>query len=192
MADDYECTFDPTRLESYKHGLYEFMDERLGEELGRVGGDTLGGAYEAARRMLIDTYQELLQLPHDELSQFSPLVSHPELSYVMRCAELCEDFHEDLEFHFSLGISSLLQKLNVSSPSLGSVQNSWSLMRRVVPVDIAVPIAAGIVLLAAVMLPRFLSWRLLLPSFALYGGFYTYERIAWTVRSKEDALKQQV
>lgn len=53
MADDYECTFDPTHLESYKHGLYEFMDERLGEELGRVGGDTLGGAYEAARRMLI-------------------------------------------------------------------------------------------------------------------------------------------
>ena len=34
--------------------------------------------------------------------------SHPELSYVMQCAELCEDFHEDLEFHFSLGITSLL------------------------------------------------------------------------------------
>ena len=53
MADDYKCTFDPTHLESYKHGLYEFMDERLGEELGRVGGDTLGGAYEEARRMLL-------------------------------------------------------------------------------------------------------------------------------------------
>ena len=53
MVDGYECKFDVTHLESYKHGLYEFMDERLGEELGRVGGDTLGGAYEAARRKLI-------------------------------------------------------------------------------------------------------------------------------------------
>jgi len=103
-----------------------------------------------------DTYQELLQLPHDKLSQFSPLVrwvdctelycgswglgvaqcgledgsgaqldiwslhsyacihpiptthSHPELSYVMQCAELCDDFHEDLEFHFFFGITNLM------------------------------------------------------------------------------------
>ena len=41
--------------------------------------------------------------------------------------------------------------MDYGSPSLGSVQNSWSLMRRVVPVDLAVPIAGGVVLLAAVM-----------------------------------------
>ena len=131
------------------------------------------------------------------------------------------------------------QKLNVSNPSLGNVQDNWSLLRRVVPVDLAVPITAGVVLSAAVIvsqrvcmacivchqplpfphvifpsrhlsltssfphviipsrhlslpqLPRFI-WRLLLPSFALYGGLYTYEKLTWTDRSKEAALKQQV
>ena len=43
-----------------------------------------------------------------------------------------------------------------------------------------------------VQLPRFLSWRLLVPSFALYGGVYAYERLTWTDRSKEQALKSQV
>ena len=32
----------------------------------------------------------------------------PELSFVLRCADLCEDFQEDLHFHFSLGLSSVL------------------------------------------------------------------------------------
>ena len=106
--------------------------------------------------------------------------SHPELSYVMRCAELCENFHEDLEFHFSLSpitimvsqelsdLSSLSvsphsslsssifhsfpllpqNKLNVGSPSLGNVQGHWSTLRTIVPVDLALPVAAGVGLLA--------------------------------------------
>ena len=43
-----------------------------------------------------------------------------------------------------------------------------------------------------VQLPRFLSWRLLVPSLAVYGGIYAYERLTWTERSKEQAIKSQV
>ena len=118
--------------------------------------------------------------PHS-LTSFTPHLSHshPELSYVMRCAELCENFHEDLEFHFSLSpitimvsqelseslLSSLSvsplfslsssifhsfpqNKLNVGSPSLGNVQGHWSTLRTIVPVDLALPVAAGVGLLA--------------------------------------------
>ena len=53
MADKYEGEFDPNSPESYKQGLYEFMDERLREELGRVGEVMLGRLHEEARRSLI-------------------------------------------------------------------------------------------------------------------------------------------
>ncbi len=43
-----------------------------------------------------------------------------------------------------------------------------------------------------VQLPRFLSWRLLVPSLTVYGGIYAYERLTWTERSKEQAIKSQV
>jgi len=29
-------------------------------------------------------------------------------AYVLRCSDLCEDFEEDLQFHFSLGLNTLL------------------------------------------------------------------------------------
>ena len=60
-----------------------------------------------------DKYQELLQLPEDELSRFSQLVRPPELTYVLKCEDLCEDFKEDLDFHFNLfGLRSLLVSFN--------------------------------------------------------------------------------
>ena len=53
MADKYEAEFDPNDPENYKQGLYEFMDECLREELGRVGEVMLGRLHEEARRLLI-------------------------------------------------------------------------------------------------------------------------------------------
>ena len=53
MADKYEGEFDPSGPESFKQGLYEFMDECLREELGRVGEVMLGRLHEEARRLLI-------------------------------------------------------------------------------------------------------------------------------------------
>ncbi len=47
-------------------------------------------------------------------------------------------------------------------------------------------------LVFVVQLPRFLSWRVVVPSLALYSGIYAYERLTWTDRSKEHALKTQV
>lgn len=40
-------------------------------------------------------------------------------------------------------------------------------------------------------LPRFLSWRVLVPTVFVCGGLYSYEWLAWTPRSKEAALKRQ-
>ena len=32
----------------------------------------------------------------------------PDLNYKLRCSDLCADFKEDLEFHFSFGITALM------------------------------------------------------------------------------------
>ena len=59
--------------------------------------------------MYLGKYQGLLQLPDEELSRLSQRVTSPELSYMLRCEDLCEDFKEDLNFRFSLfGLRSLL------------------------------------------------------------------------------------
>ena len=73
MADKYEGEFDPNSPESYKQGLYEFMDERLREELGRVGEVMLGRLHEEARRSLIGKKVCVVYLTvHTDAMVFSP------------------------------------------------------------------------------------------------------------------------
>lgn len=56
----------------------------------------------------------MLQLPSSEMAELSRMVPALPVTYVLQCSDLCEDFQEDLQFHFSLGLNSLL----VYSPSL--------------------------------------------------------------------------
>jgi hypothetical protein len=58
----------------------------------------------------------------------------------------------------------------------------------VVSVEYAAP---AVLLVTALLLPRFLHWRYLLPVMCVCGGLYSYEWLAWTPRSKEAALKRQ-
>ena len=55
-----------------------------------------------------ETHQALLQLPSSEMAELSRMVPALPVTYVLQCSDLCEDFHEDLQFHFSLGLNSLL------------------------------------------------------------------------------------
>ena len=154
-----------------------------------------------------ESYQALLQLSSAELAQLGRLVPTPQVSYVLRCADLCEDFREDLQFHFSLGLNTLVVAASAGS-WLSSLQSQLSRLQALVSLEYAIPIA---VLVAAVMvsvfcagataasrclflpaqLPRFLSWRVLVPAVLGLGGLYSYEWLGWTPRSQEAALKRQ-
>ena len=60
-----------------------------------------------------------------ELERLRETVSGLQINYSLQCAELCGDFQEDLQFHFSLGLNTLsvflpssLTPLFFTSPSL--------------------------------------------------------------------------
>ena len=56
-----------------------------------------------------------LNPPFWQFTLLSKCFRAPELTYVLRCSDLCEDFEEDLQFHFSLGLNTLLvRSLNFS------------------------------------------------------------------------------
>lgn len=55
-----------------------------------------------------EKYQPLLQLSSSDLSQLRQMVPALHVSYLLHCADLCEDFSEDLQFHFSLGLNTFL------------------------------------------------------------------------------------
>lgn len=187
ITDSYDHQFDLAHLEGYKQDLFQFMDDSLSQELNRVSTTMLGRIHQDTQKSLIDSYQQLLQLSEKELTRYSQLVRQPELSFVLRCADLCEDFQEDLHFHFSLGLSSVLRFLNVDS-LLGAAQGQASRLWSLLPGDYALPI---VLLGAGALFSRFLNWRYIVPSLALYGGIYSYEWLTWTDRSKETALKRQ-
>ena len=50
----------------------------------------------------------MLQLPEQQFSNFVHKVTIPELRDLTKCEQLCEGFKEDLSFHSSLSMSSLL------------------------------------------------------------------------------------
>lgn len=105
IVDDYKDDFDPTKSESYKVGLYAHIDEHLKQELGNLCPATLGTLHQQACTDIISLYQELLSLSQQQVSHY--VLAPPEVSHVIHCSELCQDFREDLEFRFSLGLFSL-------------------------------------------------------------------------------------
>jgi mitofusin len=187
LVDGYQQTFDPRELGPYRAGLFTYFDEQLSSELERMNASALSHMYEAAQKELIDTHQALLQLPSSELDGLSRMVPALAVTYVLQCSDLCKDFHEDLRFHFSLGLNALLAVAN-SGSWLSSVRSQLSWLQTVVSLEYVVPAA---LLVAALLLPRFLSVRVLAPSLLVLGGVYSYEWLSWTPASKEVALKRQ-
>ena len=104
IVDDYKDDFDPTKSESYKAGLYAHIDEHLKQELANLCPTTLGALHQHACTDIISLYQQLLNLSQQQVSHY--VLAPPEVNHVIHCSELCQDFREDLEFRFSLGLFS--------------------------------------------------------------------------------------
>uniref|UniRef100_A0AAX7W0A0 Dynamin-type G domain-containing protein n=1 Tax=Astatotilapia calliptera TaxID=8154 RepID=A0AAX7W0A0_ASTCA len=110
-------------------------------------------------------------LPSSTQSQVSMLMNSRkfDMSYDLNCATLCSDFQEDIEFKFSLGWKALVHRF------LGSANAERAL--RLVDQNFQVW--------------RTVGWRLIALSASLYGLLYLYERLTWTTKAKERALKRQ-
>uniref|UniRef100_A0A8C1X4F1 Mitofusin 1b n=1 Tax=Cyprinus carpio TaxID=7962 RepID=A0A8C1X4F1_CYPCA len=113
-----------------------------------------------------------------------------ELSYDLNCATLCSDFQENIEFRFSLGWTALVHRfLGPTLPqSLAQEELMMSVVNNLASVtsrtSMSVIIVGGVVW-------RTVGWRLIAFSMSLYGMLYLFEKLTWTTKAKERALKKQ-
>nr|CAD7420734.1 unnamed protein product [Timema poppensis] len=143
-----------------------------------------------------------------------------EILYRLNCDNLCADFHEDLEFRFSWGITSLINRFAGKQSSKLALRNyasriprdflsptenvdlstvnyssskpseDWSLWSSVALASIGSQGTMGGLLVAGFML-KTVGWRLILVTGAVYGCIYAYERLTWTNKAKERSFKHQ-
>ncbi|MGH0121224.1 UNVERIFIED_CONTAM: hypothetical protein FKN15_071564 [Acipenser sinensis] len=172
----------------------------------------------------------------DEICRLSGLVDefysdfHPspqvlerkfDLSYDLNFSSLCTDFQENIEFRFSLGWTSLVNRFlgpknahralllmesSAQIPRPLATTSSAPNIRALTPENVSqeelmFSIGTGLasltskssvtVVLVTGVVWRTIGWRLIAASFSLYGLLYLYEKLTWTTRAKERAFKQQ-
>uniref|UniRef100_A0A8C1X4A8 Mitofusin 1b n=1 Tax=Cyprinus carpio TaxID=7962 RepID=A0A8C1X4A8_CYPCA len=130
-----------------------------------------------------------------------------ELSYDLNCATLCSDFQENIEFRFSLGWTALVHRflgpvnakraLMLVDQTLPVHQKSQSLAQEELMMSVVNNLASvtsrtsmSVIIVGGVVW-RTVGWRLIAFSMSLYGMLYLFEKLTWTTKAKERALKKQ-
>uniref|UniRef100_A0A3B4Y4P9 Mitofusin 1b n=1 Tax=Seriola lalandi dorsalis TaxID=1841481 RepID=A0A3B4Y4P9_SERLL len=208
IVDEFQADFHPSPhvLKIYKSELLSHVEEGMGKNLAFRCSDAVNASVQSSQSYMIESMLPLL--PSTVKSQVNMLVPSRkfDLSYDLNCATLCNDFQENIEFQFSLGWTSLVHRF------LGSdnAQRALRLMDQNFQVrttalmtqeDLMVAMATNVasltsrtsmsVIIVGGVVWRTVGWRLIALSASLYGLLYLYERLTWTTKAKERALKRQ-
>uniref|UniRef100_A0A8C6QAH2 Mitofusin 1b n=1 Tax=Nothobranchius furzeri TaxID=105023 RepID=A0A8C6QAH2_NOTFU len=165
IVDEFHTDFHPSPhvLKIYKSELLSHVEEGMGKNLAFRCSSAINASVQSSQNYMIESMLPLL--PSAAQSQVSMLVPNRtfDLSYDLNCATICSDFQENIEFQFSLGWKCLVHRY------LGSVNAQKALT----------------------LVWKTVGWRLIVLSASLYGLLYLYERLTWTTKAKERALKRQ-
>uniref|UniRef100_A0A8B9HV23 Mitofusin 2 n=1 Tax=Astyanax mexicanus TaxID=7994 RepID=A0A8B9HV23_ASTMX len=217
LVDEFHLDFHPSQvvLKVYKNELHRHIEEGLGRNMSERC--PLAGSHIVQE--LIDGLKPLLPLSvREQVDKMVPRQCFS-LSYDLNCDKLCSDFQEDINFHFSLGWTMLVNRF------LGPKNTRRALMgyndqvprpMAITPVSTSMPpfqqgsmtqeelmvsmvtglasltsrTSMGIIVVGGVIW-KAVGWRLIALSVGLYGLLYVYERLTWTTRAKERAFKRQ-
>uniref|UniRef100_A0A8C1A607 Dynamin-type G domain-containing protein n=1 Tax=Cyprinus carpio carpio TaxID=630221 RepID=A0A8C1A607_CYPCA len=212
LVDEFCSDFSPApnALALYKTKLMAYVEERMVKNLDLRCSSSINCCVLSSQRDIMDTLRPLmppaargqLHLPNRKFS----------ITYDLNFATLCEDFEEDMDFHFSLGLTFLVnrflgpakakqalslldQKLQVtvtsSSAPLGTqAQEELAISMATGLVSLTSRASVGMLVIAGVVW-RSVGWRVIVLSASLYSLLYLYEKLTWTNSAKERALKQQ-
>ncbi|XP_066462695.1 mitofusin-2 [Eleutherodactylus coqui] len=219
LVDDFQLDFHPSPvvIKVYKNELHRHIEEGLGRNLSDRCSSTISVSLQTTQQEMIDGLLPLL--PSCARSQIDLLVPRQSfsLSYDLSCDKLCADFQEDVEFHFSLGWTMLVNRflgpknsrralmacndqipraMTPVNPSMPPMQQG-ALTQEELMVSMVTGLASltsrtsmGILVVGGVVW-KAVGWRLIALSFGLYGLLYVYERLTWTTKAKERAFKRQ-
>uniref|UniRef100_A0A672Q5K9 Mitofusin-1-like n=1 Tax=Sinocyclocheilus grahami TaxID=75366 RepID=A0A672Q5K9_SINGR len=203
LVDEFCSDFSPAlnAIALYKTKLMAYVEERMLKNLDLRCSSSINGYVLSSQRDIMDMLRPLLppaargqlHLPNRKFS----------ITYDLNFASLCEDFVEDINFHFSLGLTFLVNRF--LGP--GKAKQALSLLDQKLQVtvqvqeELAMSMATGLVsltsrasvgmLVIAGVVWRSVGWRVIVLSVSLYSLLYLYERLTWTNSAKEKALKQQ-
>ncbi|ROL48778.1 Mitofusin-1 [Anabarilius grahami] len=210
LVDEFWTDFSPASnaLALYKTKLMAYVEEIMVKNLDLRCSSTINGCVLSSQRDIMDTLRPLL--PPAARGQLHLPNRKFTMTYDLNFASLCENFVEDIDFHFSLGLTSLVnrflgpakakQALSLLNQNL-KVTSSSAPMGTQTQEELAVSMATGLLsltsrasvgmLVTAGVVWRSVGWRVIVLSVSLYSLLYLYERLTWTNSSKERVLKQQ-
>uniref|UniRef100_A0A669CDD1 Mitofusin 1b n=1 Tax=Oreochromis niloticus TaxID=8128 RepID=A0A669CDD1_ORENI len=214
IVDEFHSDFHPSPqvLKIYKSELLAHVEEGMGKNLAFRCSNAVNASVQSTQEYMIESMLPLL--PSSTQSQVSMLMNSRkfDMSYDLNCATLCSDFQEDIEFKFSLGWKALVHRFLGSANAERALRLTQTPSSSAPPTTVAVPneqtalmtqedlvvaiaslnsrTSMGILVVGGVVW-RTVGWRLIALSASLYGLLYLYERLTWTTKAKERALKRQ-
>jgi len=123
LVDEFNLPFhtDNLVLNVYKKEINSYVENGLGSNLRARLSTALAMNIETAQREMTDRMTALVpkeKLHHLTMNHVIVARNQPfEMLYTLNCQNLCSDFQEDLEFRFSWGIMSLIQRFNARKNS---------------------------------------------------------------------------
>uniref|UniRef100_A0A9J7YLZ2 Dynamin-type G domain-containing protein n=1 Tax=Cyprinus carpio carpio TaxID=630221 RepID=A0A9J7YLZ2_CYPCA len=209
LIDEFHADFHPSphMLKIYKSDLLSHIEKGMGKNLAFRCSDAVNASVQSSQQDMMECLKPLL--PSAVQSQLHMLIPSRkfELSYDLNCATLCSDFQENIEFRFSLGWTSLVQRflgpvnakraLMLASFCTSILKLNQSLMQEELMMSMVSNLASvtsrtsmSVIIVGGVVW-RTVGWRLIALSMSLYGVLYLYEKLTWTTKAKERALKKQ-
>uniref|UniRef100_A0A673GD67 Mitofusin 1b n=1 Tax=Sinocyclocheilus rhinocerous TaxID=307959 RepID=A0A673GD67_9TELE len=209
LIDEFRAGFDPSpdELKIYKSDLLSHIEKGMGKNLAFHCSDAVNASVQSSQQDMMECLKPLL--PSAVQSQLHMLIPCRkfELSYDLNCATLCSDFQENIEFQFSLGWTALVHRflgpvnakraLMLVDQNLAQGQNQQSLAQEELMMSMVNNLASvtsrtsmSVIIVGGVVW-RTVGWRLIALSMSLYGMLYLYEKLTWTTKAKERALKKQ-
>uniref|UniRef100_A0A8C1RQY8 Mitofusin 1b n=1 Tax=Cyprinus carpio TaxID=7962 RepID=A0A8C1RQY8_CYPCA len=199
--------------------LLSHIEKGMGKNLAFRCSDAVNASVQSSQQDMMECVKPLL--PSAVQSQLHMLIPSRkfELSYDLNCATLCSDFQENIEFRFSLGWTALVHRFlgpvnakralmlvdqtlpppyfGLNGILLAQAQNQQSLAQEELMMSVVNNLASvtsrtsmSVIIVGGVVW-RTVGWRLIAFSMSLYGMLYLYEKVTWTTKAKERALKKQ-
>ncbi|CAH1772741.1 unnamed protein product [Owenia fusiformis] len=222
LVDEFDRPFLPDRvnMDNYKKGLHAYVEKSLGRNLQSRCSKALTITVEEESRQMTEKMVALL--PEEQKQNtlnFLPRRDF-EIAYKLDCRNLCADFHEDLEFRFSYGITALVNRFmgpkqasmilgrgfvqniprsmpmtpqtptNEAHRTMGSDDNEVLLALLATFSSLYSRTTVGALAVTG-LVAKAAGWRILALSGAIYGLLYLYERLLWTNKAKERKFKHQ-
>ncbi|CAH0555303.1 unnamed protein product [Brassicogethes aeneus] len=223
LVDEFNLPFhpEPLVLNVYKKELHLHVETGLGSNLRARLSTALALNMEASQREMTERMDTLIPENKRNTSNIILPRRQPfEILYRLNCDNLCADFHEDLEFRFSYGITTLIQRYTGGGSGILALKNGrenpnsslipstptdivdnrmlyastgiddWSLLSRLALMGAGSQGTMGCLLVAGFLF-KTVGWRIIAVSGAIYSCLYFYERLTWTNKAKERSFKKQ-